>query len=148
MRVQKVAEVLAGLREERTRLLGELAGVDRAIAALEEVLGIRPAPAPEPEPPAVADEPKVESAAPPALPPPTGPYAKAGSLYEAVAAYLGKEGEPRTTRQIADALQAGGYPTRASNFAATVRTMLLRMESSSFYGIRQTVPGGRWFLRE
>jgi hypothetical protein len=130
--MQKVAEVLAGLREERARLLVELAGVDRAIAALEEVLEGAPAPAPPPAPP------------PPA--PPAGPYAKSAGLYEAVAAYLRDAGEPRTSRQIAEALQAGGYPTTATNFAATVRTMLLRTVSSRSYGIRQTTTGHRWFM--
>lgn len=131
--MQKVAEVLAGLREERARLVIELAGVDRAIAALEEVLGVAPAPVRLP---------------PPTPPAPAGPYASASGLYEAVAAYLKEAGEPRTSRQIADALQAGGYPTAATNFAATVRTMLLRTESSRSYGIQQTAIGHRWFVRD
>jgi hypothetical protein len=44
--MKKVAEVLEGLREEERRLSVELAGVRRAIAALEEVMGIVPAQVP------------------------------------------------------------------------------------------------------
>jgi hypothetical protein len=128
--MQKVADVLARLRDERAKLLVELAGVDRAIAALEEVLGSAPAPVSMP-PPMIA-----------------GPYASAGSLYEAVADYLTEAGEPRTSRQIAEALQAGGYPTTALNFPATVRTMLLRTEASQPYGIRKTTTGHRWCMED
>jgi len=147
--MQKVTEVLEGLRAERSRLLAEVAGVDRAIAALEEVLGIRTEPpAPAPEEPAHA-EPEVAPAppAPPAPPRPAGPYAKAAGLYEAVAAYLREAGEPRTARQIADALRAGGYPTRANNFQSTVRTMLVRTESSHWYGIRRAERPGHWVVK-
>ncbi|HYK02071.1 MAG TPA: hypothetical protein VE974_09955 [Thermoanaerobaculia bacterium] len=141
--MEKVAEVLAGLRDERKRLVVELSGVDRAIAALEEVLGIERVPEERTvtasaaraavEPPAAAPQPE------------PGPYASPG-LYAAVAAYLTDAGEPKTAREIAVALQAGGYPTRATNFTATVRTMLQRTLSSREYGIRATPTGGRWFM--
>lgn len=133
--MEKVAEVLAGLREEESRLRVELAGVQRAIAALEEVLGIAPTAAP------------VNASTPPAEPPAPGPYAT-GSLYEAVADYLVEIGEPRTARQIAEALLAGGYPTRARDFTATVRTMLQRELSTRQYGIRRDATDGRWFANE
>lgn len=140
--MEKVAEVLAGLRDEEARLLVELAGVRRAIVALEQVLGGAPVePKPEPEP---------ESApvtTPSPEPPPPGPYAT-HSLYEAVADYLVETGEPRTARQIAEALQAGGYPTRARDFAATVRTMLQRNASATDWGIQRDVTTGRWFANE
>ncbi|HYC90019.1 MAG TPA: hypothetical protein VEO54_12460 [Thermoanaerobaculia bacterium] len=127
--MNKIAEVLAGLRQEEQRLLVELAGVQRAIGALEEVLGTAPVPAADPEPPA-----------------PPAPYATS-TLYQAVADYLVKTGEPRTTRQIAEALQAGGYPTRARDFAATVRTMLQRYGIASEFGIRRNETDGRWFVK-
>jgi hypothetical protein len=114
--MEKVAEVLAGLRNEEARLRVELAGVQRAIGALQEVLGI--APPAQPQPAAVTAP---TPAAVPALPKPEppGPYAT-HSLYEAVALYLAEAGEPRTAREIADALQAGGYPTQSRDFTATV----------------------------
>jgi hypothetical protein len=138
--MKKVAEVLDGLREEERRLSVELSGVRRAIGALEEVLGIVPerteGAAAEPPldsgPPAPADEP--------------GPYAIPG-LYQAAEAYLRTVGEPRTSREIAEALQAGGYRTRARNFSATVRTTL-RRDSAKSYGIYPTKAGGRWFVRD
>lgn len=125
--MEKIAEALAGLRQEEERLRLELAGVQRAIVALEEVLGAAPA-APEPGPP------------------PPAPYATS-SLHEAVADYLRKAGEPRTARQIAEALRAGGYRTRARDFAATVRTMLQRDNFASEFGIHRSEIDGRWFVK-
>jgi hypothetical protein len=52
--MDKTAEVLVRLREERARLAGELAGIDRAIAALEAAT---PEPPPAPAPPAPAASP-------------------------------------------------------------------------------------------
>jgi|SRR6185436_1307500 len=140
--MKKVAEVLEGLREEETRLSVELSGVRRAIAALEEVMGTEERPAgtaPEQNAPPV-------SAGAPAPPVPPGPYATSG-FYEAAAAYLSSAGEPRTARQIAEALQAGGYPTRAKNFTATVRTMLHRNFSAKEFGIYATETDSRWLVR-
>lgn len=137
--MSKVAEVLEGLREEERRLSVELSGVRRAIAALEEVVGIVPA--------QHGTNPVMH--APAALPPGPGggPYAE-GGFYESAAAYLTAAGEPRTTREIAEALQAGGYPTRATNFRATVRTMLHRHLSANTHGIYATDDGGRWLVRD
>ena len=141
-RMKKVAEVLEGLREEERRLSVELSGVRRAIAALEEVLGT------EKQVEGTTQEqsaPSVSASAPaPTVPP--GPYATS-SFYEAAAAYLSSAGEPRTAREIAEALQAGGYPTRAKNFTATVRTMLHRRFSTSEFGIYATEIGSRWLIR-
>lgn len=78
--------------------------------------------------------------------PSSGPYATA-SLYEAAAAYLSAAGEPRSAREIAEALRAGGYPTRAKDLTATVRTMLHRKRSAETYGIRETETGSRWVAR-
>jgi hypothetical protein len=139
--MEKVAEVLAGLREERRRLVVELSGVDRAIAALEEVLGIEPAPEERLAVTTPAPSVPEEQAAPA-----PGPYAMSG-LYAAVAAYLTDAGEPKTAREIAEALQAGGYPTRAANFTATVRTMLQRPFSVAPYGIHASETGRHWFVR-
>ena len=132
--MKKVAEVLEGLREEERRLSVELSGVRRAIAALEEVLGAQEQSAP------------LVSAGAPAPAVTSGPYATS-NFYEAAAAYLSSAGEPRTARQIAEALQAGGYPTRAKNFTATVRTMLHRKFSTKEFGIHATETGSRWFAR-
>ena len=140
--MEKVAEVLAGLRDEEARLRVELAGVQRAIAALEEVLGI--APPAQPQPASVtAPTPVPEPAPPEPEPEPPGPYATS-SLYDAVALYLSDAGEPRTAREIAEALRAGGYPTRSLDLTATVRTMLQRQPVD--YGIHRTdEPRLRWF---
>jgi hypothetical protein len=116
--MDKVAELLTGLREQRQRLAEELAGVDRAIAALETGTGSREAQ-------------------------PAAPYGMR-SLYEAVVTYLVDAGEPKTAREIADALLAGGYQTRSEDFAATVRTMLRRTDSARVYGIRKSGRAGYW----
>jgi hypothetical protein len=145
--MKKVAEVLEGLRDEERRLSVELSGVRRAIAALEEVLGVVPAQVPA-RTDAIFQE---QGALPPTpgAPAPTiqpGPYAT-GGFYDAAAAYLTAAGEPKTAREIAEALQAGGYPTRARNFTATVRTMLHRSLSAEAHGIYMTEQSGRWFIR-
>jgi hypothetical protein len=75
------------------------------------------------------------------------PYAE-GGFYDSAAAYLTAAGEPRSAREIAEALQAGGYPTRATNFRATVRTMLHRRHSANAHGIYATEDGGRWYVRK
>ena len=148
--MQKVTEVLAGLREEQRRLQVELSGVERAIAALEEVLGVERtavaglAEAPRVEPAAVAAP---EESAPRAVVA-KGPYATY-RLFEAVSVYLAGAEEPKTARQIAEALEAGGYPTHSANFPATVRTMLRRSGPSlSDYGIREVPERGRWFASD
>ena len=143
--MKKVAEVLDELREEERRLSGELSGVHRAIAALEEVMGIAPAQSDVPTALEQSAPPQAGRASGPKVA--SGPYATAG-FYDAAAAYLSAAGEPKTARQIAEALQAGGYPTRASNFSATARTMLHRLPSENDYGIRMTEGGSRWFIRE
>jgi len=132
--MDRVAEVLAALRKEQQTLLQELSRVERAIAALEEVMGpgvgVRADPAALPPPPAPAPAPK--------------PYADR-DFYEATAEYLASAGEPRTVRQIADALLAGGFRTRAKNFAASVRTMLSRAGERE--GLRQTEDDTRWYVQ-
>ena len=138
--VDKVADVLAGLREEKARLSMELSRVERAIAALEQAMGIEPTVAPPVAPPA----PRSPEPPPPRTP---GPYATS-SFYEAAAAYLETAGEPKTSREIADALLAGGYPTRAANFRATVRTMLRRPLSAEPYGIHASDDENHWFFRD
>jgi hypothetical protein len=142
--MDKLAEVLAELRNERRELLGKVAGLDRAIAAIEQTMGGAP------PPPAM-----VQNSAPTALQriapefqaEPPGPYAMRG-IYEAAAAYLSTiPGEPRSARQIAEALLAGGFQTKATNFPATVRTMMHRHLSATSYGIYATPAGDRWFFR-
>lgn len=142
--MKKVAEVLEGLREEERRLSVELSGVRRAIAALEEVMGNGPERSPVTAPEPGVAPPDAGVPAPATTP---GPYATA-SLYEAAAIYLAGADGPKTAREIAEALKAGGYSTRAKDFTATVRTMLLRDLSAKLFGIYPTETGGRWFARE
>jgi hypothetical protein len=66
-------------------------------------------------------------------------------FYAAAAEYLAAVGEPRTPREIADALVAGGFRTRSKNFTASVRTMLSRERGTM--GIEQTPDGRRWFVQ-
>ncbi|HEV7239308.1 MAG TPA: hypothetical protein VGQ36_08720 [Thermoanaerobaculia bacterium] len=132
--------MLAGLREEKAKLSMELARVDRAIEALEEATGtVRTS-----EPAVSVDAPSAPSAAAAfTLGPNTG-----CSLYEAAALYLETAGEPRTHREIAEALRAGGYPTRAANFPASVRTMLQRSLHANPFGIHQITNENIWFFRD
>ena len=132
------------MREERRRLVSELSGVDRAIAALEQVLGSEETPieqAPVERTPVATSEPSA-----PGKPAAPGPYAISG-LYPAVVAYLTDAGEPKTAREIAEALLAGGYVTRAGDFIATVRTMLQRNLSARDDGIEASETGRHWFVR-
>jgi hypothetical protein len=112
--MDRVDEVLAGLREEQQRLRAELARVEEAIASLEGTNASQP-------------------------------YARL-NVYEAVAHYLATAGEPKTTGEIADALRAGGFKTRSTRFANTIRTML-RRGAPHGSGIRRTSDGNRWYVR-
>jgi hypothetical protein len=116
--MDSVDVVLEGLREQREKLALELARVDRAIAALEGSL--------DGSAPAIA-----ASAAPPPK-----PYAQL-TLYQATVHYLRSVSEPRTARQIADALRAGGFRSRSRRLSAIVATMLGR-EEARHAGIRRT----------
>jgi hypothetical protein len=147
--MKKVVEVLEGLREEERRLLVELSGIRRAIAALEEVTGTAPKLAQEQvqvqeQTPVIVQQQNTDTPAPMDTP---GPYAMYGSLYEAAAAYLTTAGEPKAAREIAEALKAGGFQTRATDFTATVRTMLHRGFSARPYGIYPNESGNRWLVR-
>lgn len=120
-----VDEMLAQLRQQREKLTQELARVEKAIAALEGSF----------------DESRVAAAAAPAIP----PYAYL-TLYEAAAHYLASANEPRTSRQIADALRAGGFKTRSQRLASTVATMLVRKEAR-LSGIKRTRDKKKWMYR-
>jgi hypothetical protein len=119
MSMDRVDEVLASLREERERLTAELQRVERAIAAL--------------------DGQSIQAIA-------ARPYAML-NVYEAAAHFLAQAGEPKTTREIANALRAGGFRTRSERFTATVGTMLSRQKSASYFGIRRTSDKKRWVVR-
>lgn len=121
--MSRIAEVLAALREERQQLLTEVSRIDRAIEALEDA----------------------SSAGSPAQRTP-GRFSML-SLYQAVADYLATTEVPQTSRQIAEGLRAGGYPTTSARFTGTVRTMLRRKRSSLPYGIREHSDGKRWYLK-
>jgi hypothetical protein len=143
----KVDEVLTELRTERERLVLELARLDRVIDAMENApeLGERAsasraataattvaATAVTPPPP------------PPAFPPGMGPYTLM-DIYEATWHYLSTVNEPKNSREIADALRAGGFKTRSANLVNTVRVMLRRKDGHST-GISTTKDGTRWFV--
>lgn len=115
--MDSVDEMLATLREQREKLAQELARVEKAIAALEESF----------------DETHAAS---------KRPYAYM-TVYEATAHYLANAKEPRTTRQIAEALRAGGFKTRSRRFVSTVSTMLGRKDARHA-GIRRTPDKKRW----
>jgi len=132
--MSKAAAVLAELREEEARLKFEVVRIGRVIEALEEALGI----AERREESADAD---AGAAVAPLPPPRSAPYAML-DLYDATAAYLRTVDEPQTSRQIADALRAGGFKTHSMEFRDTVRSMLRRRSTP---GIRKTADGRRWF---
>jgi hypothetical protein len=132
--MSRVAEVLKTLQEERRSLALELSRVERAITALEAAL--EPGELAPPQLPVTAAlQPQIEPQVEPK------PYASL-RFHEAAVHYLAAAKEPKTTREIADALLAGGFPTRSRNFASSARTMLGRIIGSS-EGIEQT-DDGRW----
>lgn len=109
-----VAQVLQTLRDEASRLRGELAGVDRAIRALEDATGVEREVAPTLVTPPGEAAPAVAR-----------PYASL-PFFEAVQLYLSTADGPKHSKEIAAALRAGGFSTRAKDFDASVRTMLRR----------------------
>jgi len=134
--MDNVTAVLAELHEEHRRLSAELARVERVIDVIVELSG---------------GEPQVRATAPNAPPRPVPaaaslPYVTL-NLYEAVAAHLAEVNEPQTSRQIAEALVAGGYPTRSAYFGNVIGTMLRRKDSTRTYRISVTADGRRWFVR-
>lgn len=135
--MDRIAEVLAALREERQNLMTEVLRIDRAIAALEDASGIVSAATP-----AKVGVPTL-TGVPRRTP---GPYSMM-SLYEAAAEFLAAAGVPQTSRQIALGLRAGGFKTTSAKFTGTVRTMLRRKASSSPYGIREHSDGKRWYFK-
>jgi hypothetical protein len=141
--MDNVTTVLAELNDERRRLAAELARVERVIGVIEELSGAEPrlmvaAPAPD----VVATK-----APPPSVPAVASlPYVTM-NVYEAVAAHLAEVKEAQTSRQIADALVAGGYPTRSSYFCNALGTMLRRKDSTRQYRISVTPDGRHWFVR-
>ena len=141
--MDNVTTVLAELHDERRRLLAELARVERVIGLIEELSGT--------EPRLMVTDPAADVVAskaprPPAPAPASLPYVTM-NVYEAVAAHLAEVKEPQTSRQIADALVAGGYPTRSSYFCNALGTMLRRKNSTRQYRISVTDDGRRWFVR-
>lgn len=142
----KVDEVLAEMRQERERLVVELARVDRVIAAMEEAGALA---ATAEERAAIMSASATESAAAvPAqasLPPGIGPYTLL-DIYEATAHYLSTVDKPKNSTEIAAALRAGGFKTRSRNLVNTVRVMLRRKDGRST-GISVTSDGKRWFVK-
>jgi hypothetical protein len=135
----RVDEVLAELRQERERLVAELARVDRVIAAVEEVGAVGP---PDSAATAAPVPAKVTQAA---WPPGVGPYSLL-DIYEATRHYLSTSDRPKNWTEIAAALRAGGFKTRSRNLVNTVRGMLRRKDGRST-GISMTKDGKRWFIK-
>ena len=156
--MDNMTAVLGELEEQRRRILGELARVERVITVVEElaaerrggrmavvmdevkdveVLDVVPAAAT-----VVAAE-GTEVSPPPAV---LKPYLMM-NFYEAAAAYLASVGEPQSARQIAEGLAAGGFPTRSRYFRNVAGTLLRRKESRQVYHISATPNGRRWFVR-
>ncbi|HXG56196.1 MAG TPA: hypothetical protein VNJ03_12525 [Vicinamibacterales bacterium] len=67
---------------------------------------------------------------------------RAKSLKEAIPIYLGAVRRKQTNKEIALGLQAGGFPTTAENFEATVNTALYRLKNE---GVLLRFPDG-WDL--
>ena len=67
------------------------------------------------------------------------------SLYEAVAHVLVMSDEPKTSREIADALRAGGFKSRARSLTHVVTTMLTRPTVRGL-GVER-ITGNRWRMR-
>jgi len=140
----KIDEVLAEMRRERERLLGEVARAERVIAALEVAAAV----AAQPEEtvsivlPSGAMAPAVAKAA---LPPGIGPYTLL-DIYEATFEYLLTVDTPQNSTEIAAALRAGGFKTRSKNLVNTVRVMLRRKDGRAT-GISVTKDGTRWFVK-
>jgi hypothetical protein len=68
------------------------------------------------------------------------------TITEAAIAYLHLIGKPQTNREVADALVRGGIASTASDFASTVRSILLRDHERPDGSLRWDVPN--WELRE
>ena len=130
----KIDAVLAEMRQERERLVAELARVERVIEALEQA---RAAGAPIVPARGVAQV---------SLPGGVGPYSLL-DIYEATAHYLSTVDTPKSSSEIAAALRAGGFKTRSRKFVNTVRVMLRRKDGRTT-GISVTKDGKRWFVKQ
>ena len=113
---EKVAHALHLLEQAEQRTLAELAGLRLAILQLREPLQVPAAPH-------------------------RGPYSGLG-IVDATTRWLTAVGEPRTTREIADALQDGGLDTKSKKFVATVYATLKNSPK-----VRRT-GNGAWALPE
>jgi hypothetical protein len=154
--MSKIADVLQSLREEEGRLRLELSRVERAIAALEGSGGSggpgmgggeretgdggRGAGS------AGTEAAPRTAAARTAVPKVTvrGPYSGMGIL-TAVVEYLRSAEEPKTTKEVAEALLAGGIETKSAKFVAAVRATLNR--AAGIDGIAQD-GDGQWRVKQ
>lgn len=142
--MQRINEVLTEMRQERERLLAELARAERVIAALEEAVAVAGR---EEERVAIVLPDGTTAPAVPkaALPPGIGPYTLL-DIYEATFQYLLTVDTPKNTTEIAAALRAGGFRTRSKNLVNTVRVMLRRRDGR-WTGISVTKDGSRYFVK-
>lgn len=119
-------DTLVFLRARREALGAQLEELDTLIAGLQKLMSgaaveepaAKPKPAPEPEP-----QPEPQPLPPPVAAP--APYANM-DVVDAARHYLRACNRPMPTREIAEALIAGGYPTRSRKFVSTVNTLLRR----------------------
>ena len=114
--MEDLAEAIEALQRARETKLAELKAIERALEALGVTTGSGP-------PDAEAE------------------FEHLG-IVSATKRYLSEEDGPRTTREIANALQTRGLKTKSKNFVATVYATLDKASN-----IRRT-NDGRWELRE
>lgn len=138
--MSRIAEVLAALREKRQDLLNEVSQIDRAIAAIEEV--VRTGTLDDDAAGTRTVEATTTQYPPDQLGRQPGPYSML-SICEGAALYLAEVGEPKTSREIAAALRAGGFPSTSKYFTEIVQKML--RSSGSRHGIRRDRKG--WLVK-
>jgi len=121
--------VLADLKKKRDEL-------DKAIAGIEVIIGLAPnsgVQAAQPQPSLAANAPIPEDAF------------FGMSIVEAANKYLQIKKKPQTTKQIAEALEAGGLTNQSGNFGNTVGSVLNRNVASA-NPIFANISRGTWGL--
>lgn len=123
MNAGKIESILADLRKQR-------AAIEKAIEALEGVVGDLPADSEVAVPGDVA-QPPARGMAPSEIP--------RNAFYglkipDAILHYLSVSKRKQTAQEIADALKAGGVSSKSKNFYSTVYTALVRLEEAGEVG--------------
>ena len=146
---QTYKQALAALEEQRAALLAEVAELDPLIAGMKKLVARDNNAAPASAAPR-ADQSAFRPGNTLALTrfgsgDDVGPYANM-ELIEAAKTYLLTSDQPRSSRELADALVAGGFKTRSKDFLATATTMLKRPNAHAA-GIRRD-RSGNWYVDE